>query len=197
MNKSVVLTIFAFLFLGVVFTAINLKSAFKIIPINSKEEVTVAPYSEWMEFVPESKKFKVLFPAYPQNAKESVTIPNTDKKRRYDMFVSQKLNNTIFMISQITYPADYNASDIQGQLHEIVEELVRGNVGNTLKSIEDTTFLNYPALDFQITNKEYSVAGKCFMKDKTIYLFTYIARHSDYNLEEYHYFIDSFKLTDK
>lgn len=197
MNKTVVLTIFAFLFLGVIFTAINIKGIYKVIPVNANKEVTAAPYSDWLAFTPDSKEFKVMFPAYPQSAEETVPIPASDKKRHYMMFVSQMLNNTICMVSQVIYPADYDFSDPKGIMHDIVNQLLQGNPNNRIKSSEDTTFQGYPAYDFQITSKEFNIAGKAFIHNKTVYLLTYIAKQADFNLDDYKHFIDSFELTDK
>ena len=80
MNKTVVLFICVLLFLGVIVTALNMKSAYKIIPVPTGSEMKVPAYADWREFIPQSKKFKVMLPAVPQYAQEADLIRNTQKK---------------------------------------------------------------------------------------------------------------------
>jgi hypothetical protein len=193
MNKTVVLSICALLFLGVIVTALNMKNAYRMIPVQMSEEMKVPPYADWREFIPQSKKFKVMLPTVPQYAQDSNLIANTEQKRFYEMFISEKLNGAIFMISQITYPAEYNVNTRQ-LLKDTIDEMVKSNPDNTLNFVNDTTFLDQTAFDFNITNKDFGVDGKAFMYGKTIYLLTYIAKNAEFNKEEYKHFLDSFHL---
>ena len=111
------------------------------------------------------------------------------------MFVSEKMDGALFMISLITYPADYNTSNTRQLLRDVIDEMVKSNQDNTLNSIKDTKFLNFSAFDFNVTNKDYGVDGKAFIQNKTIYLLTYIAKNSAFDEKEYQHFLDSFQLT--
>jgi len=188
MNKTVVLSICALLLVGVIFTAVNMKSAYRIIPVNVNEKVTSSPFVDWREFIPLSKRFKVMLPAVPQYAKETVDIPNTDKKRYYEMFISEKASGAIFMISQITYPADYDTKNARQLLQAVVDEMVKTDPNNQLNYANDATFLTYPAIDFNITNKDFGVDGKAFMTEKTVYLLTHIAKNSESGQEDKPFF---------
>lgn len=194
MTKRVVGIIFLFLFIGLIALAVNIKSAYKALPMETATEVELPPFADWREFTPQAGKFKVLLPIVPQYAKAAVEIPNTDKKRRYEMYISEKVNGTIFMISVITYPPDFDTSDKEQMLNNIINELVTTNAGNRLKEIKNTVYQGHQAIDFNIANKEFDVQGKTFMIDKTVYFITYIARLSDVDNNEYNYFIKSFQI---
>src|ERR1700722_18419536 len=60
-------------------------------------------FSDWKEYVPSSKRFKVMLPfTPPQYARNAIEIPNSDKKRRYEMYTSETVNGSLFMINVIT-----------------------------------------------------------------------------------------------
>lgn len=194
-SKSVIGTIFGILFVILILLALNIKSAYKAVPMKVSDEMKVPAFAEWREFTAQTGKFEVLLPAAPQYAKEAVPIPNMeDKKRRYEMYVSEKMNSTIFMVSLITYPSDFDMSNIDEMLHSAVDEMMQTNPKNRLTKNEDSQFNGNQALDFEIDNMEYHIAGKVFLVGKTVYLLTYIAKDDNFNLKEYEHFIDSFKL---
>lgn len=194
MLKKVVLTIFALLFIGFLFTIRDIKESYKVLPIKVNTNLEVPQFAEWREYEPDTKRFKVMLPDPPQYAKESVEIPKTNKYRRYEMYVSEKLNGNIFMISLITYPEGVDISDKDDLLQQIVEEMMESKKNNKLNKNEKTTFEGHPAVDFNITNEKFNVEGKTILVDRTVYLLTYIAKIPDFILVEYEYFIKSFEI---
>lgn len=195
MYKTFVISAFVVLMAAIILLGSDLKNAYKLLPGSTSPTMPAPPpYADWREFVARSGKFKVLLPAVPQYAKEAVDIPNMNKKRQYEMYVSEKINGTIFLISLITYPSDVDTSNTQEMLHGIVEEMMGSKPGNQLISEKAETFDHYPATDFSIRNKETNIQGKAFMINKTIYLLTYIAKKADFEEGEYQHFIDSFQL---
>lgn len=194
MYKTIIMGIFIAFMVGVIFLATNLKDAYKVLPGSTTPTMTIDPHASWRDFSPQSGGFKVLFPAVPQFAKEAVNIPNTDKKRRYEMYASETINGTVFMVSVITYPQDYDTVNKTQTVQSVVDELVASDPANHLLESRDAVFLGFPAVDFHMVNKEFDIEGKSFMNDKTVYVLTYVARNKDYNREDYDYFINSFHL---
>lgn len=186
--------IFIVLMIGVIFLATNLKEAYKVLPGSTVPTLDIDPYASWREFSPESGSFQVLFPAVPQFAKEAVNIPNTDKKRRYEMYASETVNGTVFMVSVITYPQDYDTTNQTQTIESVIDELVVSDPANHLLESRQAVFLAFPAMDFHMVNKEFDIEGKSFMDGKTVYVLTYVARNNDYNREDYDHFIHSFHL---
>jgi hypothetical protein len=194
MYKTAVITIFLAFVIAVLYFATDMKNAYKILPGSTSGQLEVPPYVDWREFIPQSGKFKVDLPAVPQYAKEAVAIPNTDKKRRYEMYASEKLNGSIFMISLITYPSEFDTSNAKEMLHSVIDELVTSNPNGRLTEIRDTTFQTLPSIDFQLLNNDFHIQGKDFMINNTIYLLTYVSKKDEIDQKDYRHFIESFDL---
>lgn len=186
---AVFMTVFA-----IYFAIDHYRDAYMVIPINAPKVLKAAPFSDWREFAQSNNKFTVVLPVVPQNATEAVPIPNSDKKRDYDMYVSEQLNGTIYMISLITYPNDYNTNDEVPLLHTIVDEMMTTNPNNQLSDIKDETFQGHKAVVYTIKNKEITIKGKSFIDGKTLYILNYMAKNPDFTESEYEHFINSFKL---
>jgi hypothetical protein len=197
MLRIVTWSISLLLLLGLLFLALDIKNAYKLIPINSSAELVFPPFSGWREFQAPSERFKVFLPAPPQYAKESVPIPDTDKKRQYEMYVSEKLNGPVFMISLITYPKEVDISNVEKMLQAIVDEMMKSKADNKLKKTENVIFQGHPAIKFNIVNANFNVEGMALMVDRTIYLLSYIAQNSEFTADDYQYFINTFKLLPK
>ena len=154
-------------------------------------------FNTWQPFRPNSGLFKVLLPHPPQYAKDLVAIPGSDQKRRYDMYASEKIDGSLFLISVITYPTEAESSESADLLKQTVDELMRSKPDNQLTSIKELVFKGHPALDFIITNREFKVQGIVFMLGKSIYVLSYVAQQDDYSAKEFQHFVDSFELLDK
>jgi hypothetical protein len=197
MLKNFVIGAFIILFGILLFLAFNIKNAYEVLPIGSSDTMEVAPFADWRKFEASSERFFVMLPSPPQYAKEAVPIPNTQELRRYEMYVSQKLDGPIFMISLITYPQDIDGPEKTQTLHDIVDEMMKTKPDNKLKELKDSLYQDYPAIDFSIANDNYDVRGRAFIVKRTVYLLTYIANNTEFTLGDYEHFIDSFKLLPK
>lgn len=195
--KYWVMTFFGVLLLVVLFFLSEMKNAYKVIPIKESPVLVATPYLEWKDFTSQSGKFVVSFPVPPQNAKDVVNVPRSDLKRTYDMYVSEKNDGTIFMVSVITYPKELVIANSNFLLDEVVDEMMQTNPKNRLLKKEASTYNGMPAIDFKIDNKIYDIEGKVIANNEVIYLLSYLAKKGKFDADEYHHFIDSFKLTDK
>lgn len=197
MSKSVVTIIFIALLIGVYFLVDNIKKSYEILPIKESPTMQVGHFDNWGEFTSHVKGFKVSLPSYPQHAKQAVSIPKTDKKRLYEMYASEELDGSVFMVSVITYPTGFMlSSPNDDSLQEIVEEMMQTNANNHLEKLEHTDFRKYPALDFVILNNEFKIYGKVFMEGNTAYLLTHVAKKENFSMDEYNHFINSFQLVE-
>lgn len=159
---------------------------------NSKGEAL--NFASWNKFVPRSRLFSILLPNTPQYAKDFIAVPGSDQKRRYDMYVSEKVDGTLFLISVITYPPEVDISDPDDILRQNVDELMRRKPGNQLLKMLKGSLEEYKTFDFGFENQEFHVEGKAILDDHTVYMLTYIARRENFDLLEYDHFISSFKI---
>lgn len=154
-------------------------------------------FATWKEFEPKSGLFKVMLPHLPQYAKDLVPIPGSDKKRRYDMYASEKIDGTLFLISAITYPPEVDMTDSHEILKQIVEELKNSKSDNQITNLKDSLFKTYHAEDFTIINKELQVEGKAFIVGNTVFVLSYVVKEDHFDSSEYQHYIDSFQLNPK
>jgi hypothetical protein len=151
-------------------------------------------FATWNEFIPRSNLFKVLLPHAPQYGKDFLAIPKSEKKRRFDMYISEKIDGSLFLISVITYPPDYAAPPSNEMMRQNIEELIQNKSDNKLTKISNRPFEGRNALDYTIESKDFHVAGRSIHDDHVVYMLTYITRNENFDQEEYEHFIQSFHL---
>lgn len=162
-------------------------------PATSLAGVDTENFASWKEFTPRSGLFKVLLPHPPQYAKDVVPTPGNEQKRRYDMYASEKIDGTAFLITLITYPNEPKSAEIAALLKQTVDELTRSKPDNHLSKSQETLFHTYPAMDFLIDNGKLKVEGKVFVMGKLVYVLSYVAQEDQINPGEFQHFIDSFE----
>lgn len=151
----------------------------------------------WKVFTPRSQLFKVSFPHKPQYAKDFIAIPNSDEKRRYDMYASEKVDGSLFLINVITYPSEVNTDPAEEILRQNIDELMHNKPDNRLTHMEKSSFDNLHAFDFTIENSDFFVEGKAILDGHIVYMLTYTTRDDNFDPEEYQHFINSFHLLRK
>lgn len=186
-----ILTAFAVLFfLGLG----SIKESYKLLPIAaSKEGAGSTQFSSWRDFRAPDHKFSVMMPAYPQNAKQTMKDTKTKELRKYDMYVAEKEDGSLFMISLIQFPESKETPEYIQK--SVVNDLLAANPQNQLKSMKIGDYKGKKTLDFSIVNDEMTVEGMAFSDADTLYLLSAIFKNSTYNPEEFKYFINSFDLT--
>jgi hypothetical protein len=192
---SAVLVTLAIVFIGIMGFQM-MKDSYKILPINDKQpaNLTKFDFQNWHEFSAPSKTFKVLLPALPQRATENVDDPKTQEKRKYDMYVAQQDNGTIFMISLITFPNLESREEGYEILKQIMNDMIASNPSNKLNMMEEGDYKGYPTIDFSIENGELTIDAKTFIINETLYVLTRIGKSKDYTRDEFLFFINSFEL---
>lgn len=172
----------------------NIKDSYKLLPIDaSKEGAGTTKFSSWKDFHSPDQKFSVMMPAYPQNAKQSMKDPKTKEIRKYDMYVAEKEDGSLFMISLIQFPESKETPEYIQK--SVVNDLLASNPQNQLKSMKIGDYKGKKTLDFSITNNEMTVEGMAFSDGDTLYLLSAIFKNNSYNPEEFKYFVSSFDLT--
>lgn len=151
-------------------------------------------FSDWVNFNPPAKQFKVSLPSTPQFFEDTVELPFSPEKGEFEMYVSTKVNGTLFMVNSVRYPPKADTSNPQEVLRALVEQLSYTRPGNRIVALKESQFDRYPALDFSLENKEFKVEGKALMVDKRAFILTYIARKGDFDSREYEHFMNSFSL---
>lgn len=171
-----------------------LKDSYKILPISQKQPTNIAEFNfqTWHEFAAPSGKFKVLFPSLPQHATENVDDPQSNEKKKYEMYVSQKDDGTIFMITLVSFkePIDHGGD----LLKEMMNDMIASNPNNKLLGMEEGEYKGNPALDFSLSSGELTIDAKSFITDNTLYVLSRILKPTNYTRDEFLFFVNSFEL---
>jgi hypothetical protein len=171
----------------------SIKESYKLLPISASNEGAPTQFSTWKDFKAPNLKFSVMVPSYPQNAKQTMKDPKTKDVRKYDMYVSEKDDGSLFMISLIQFPDSKETPEYIQK--SVVNDLLASNPQNQLKSMKVGDYKGKKTLDFSIVNNDMTVDGMAFSDGDTLYLLSAIFKNSAYHPEEYQYFINSFDLT--
>jgi len=207
-NKSLLFIFSLLFFVTAMFTSATnimeryaisrLQDSFNKVP---EEEVENKTYysvidEEWEDFYSEIGQFKASFPTYPEHEIYDVPLFDTGLVGRLDEYVTEKTDNTTFIIFVGTYPPEIDISKPEFGLEAGVNNAVESFEGNRLISSHFTTFNEYHAIDYLIQNKglDVYVKGKIFMKGQNRYQLLYTYGSGDYRESDHNRFINSFEL---
>lgn len=162
--------------------------------LTSKKKSDPNLFSYWRTFKSKKDTFQVSLPLEPHYVKDYVEIPGSDKKRRYEVYASEKPDGTVFMVSVISYPEEVEMSNSEEILKNMVDELMQGRADTKLLDLKPTLYMNHEAYAFSMENSLVKMEGITFLINKTIYVLSYVVRNENYNAEEFDHFINSFKF---
>lgn len=160
------------------------------------KEYAESQFQNWHEFAAPLAKFKVLVPVLPQHGTDTLNDPKTKETRKYDIYVSEKDDGTIFMISMITMMNDEAKLD-ENTLKTVMNDILAASPNNKLKIMKMGTYKQYPALDFSIESDQVNIDGKAFLVGNTLYLLTSVAKMINYKKQEFDFFVNSFQLSNQ
>lgn len=157
-------------------------------------EISKYNLSTWKEFNPRSGLFQISLPNPPQYGKDFSEIPNSDKKRRYDIYASEKVDGTLFLVTAITYPPEYEMEP-SDDIHDLnIRELMHSKENSQLNKMFQNAMDDRNYTDFNFQNNEFDVQGRSIHDDHIVYLLTYITKKENVDGAEYEHFINSFKI---
>jgi len=148
--------------------------------------------SVWKKFTPKSGRFEVLMPAIPQHAQES--HPNGNEVTKYDVYLAQDQEGSVYMISLTQYPPSYDMGNIDDVLEAVKNGAAGSNAKNEVKHVERSTFLNLPSMDFLIENSDSGIRSKVVVDNKTLIVLTVMNRDPTHLESDFNQFAGSFVL---
>jgi hypothetical protein len=185
-------TIFGII-LAIYFVLLNYTDSYKILPLDVATTTEAPDFESWQLFSSEKGGFSVMFPNIPHQATENVLNPKSQEYKKYNMYVSEMPNGTIFMVTRITYPKELDEKDRQEILTIILDDMLSQNPDNKLKASKFVDFRNLKALDFIIENEAVVILGKSFLDTKTLTILSRISKKENPSQEEFDYFVNSFE----
>lgn len=160
-------------------------------------EIASLGVHNWHEYTSPASEFKVLFPTLPQHATENTNDPKTNITRQYDVYVSEKDDGTLYMISRISLPDSAYKEPEETILGNVLNEMMEASSESQLKSKKMVQYRGKPSVDFNIENGDLNVDGKAFLTDHTLYILSSVAKQSNHKVSEFDFFVNSFQLLEK
>ncbi len=195
MTRLIFYLVIGGMLLFMVFAFWNMQDTYKILPMNAPKKLKFEKFETWVEYTPPTEKFTVMVPVRPQHASERLVDPTTRQLRVYNMYVSESLDGTAFMISLINFP-DLDAATVNKDhlMSRAMHDMVSSNKKNELVDLEKGFFKGFNSFDFKIQNPINVIQTKTFVDGNTMFVLSTITREQEDKSEEYDYFIESFKL---
>lgn len=166
----------------------------EIRPVQEVAESDTSAFADWKDFKSDEGGFGVKLPTLPQNAKEIYHDKNTQEKRLYNIFVSEKPDGTIFTVIIIKYPDGKITQAPSTLVQGVVDEMMKSNPKNRVVDMDKVKFEGQDALKFDIINEQAQINGLAFSKGNNLYILSYTAHVDKHHPSEYDHFIKSFKL---
>jgi hypothetical protein len=165
-------------------------------PPISPASLDIGTVDVWREFRSPSERFVVSFPTPPQRAMDSVPMPSSDERIRYDMLLSQAKNGTICMVTIIDYPPSVDIANPDAVLTTAIQEMVAGNPANHLLKTEKGKWLGFPKTDFVIGSKDAVIDGRAILKGSSLFMISVAAHDPQTADAAFKKLSDSFVLTE-
>ncbi len=174
---------------------LNLKKSWEVLPVFPAPEMPGSSFQNWNMFNDPEKEFQVLFPSVPKNASKELRNEQTAEVSKQNVFVAEKTNGSIYMISRIEFPSTDIVKDEEKVLKAAIDDLVNANPKNVLISSKAENFQGKKALRFEIRNQDVYTQGLAFLRDSSLYVLTAISRTTDRDDAEFGNFVSSFQYT--
>ena len=172
------------------FGSASKKPAGVVIPAYLEESVAQA----WKEFQPENGSFKVLFPSSVTHAMTTKSSDQSNEVTRYDNYSARGSDRATYTLNTVQYPASFDTKDPSALFQSLLHNMVTSVSETEIIGQNPTTFLNYPALDFNLQNPNYATVGRVILAGKTLYVLTVTDPDLNGLEKRFHTFADSLTL---
>lgn len=184
---------------GLTYLTINYsKDSYLLLPVSDKilTNTPATDYQSWIEYASPDGQFKVLFPTPPQIVSDKASDPKTKAIKKYQMYMSEKKDGTIFMINLITFPNAQDATLAQDDvLANVMNDMLVSNPDNHLVVMQEGEYHKHKSLDFVIENATFGYNVRTFATDKTLVVLSCVYKKGALIPKDFEFFLNSFEFT--
>lgn len=120
-----------------------------------------------VRYVATESHFQATFPHKPKHAVSKIPFRTPKETVHYDSYVAISDDQTLYLLTTATYPV---TPDPKHSLQAFIQQLA-GNSSNTrVVKEEETSFQNYPALDFTLVNKDFWTYGRAVLANNRVFI---------------------------
>jgi hypothetical protein len=149
---------------------------------------------DWIDYSPSNKTFQVKLPSLPQTTSKTFTDPNTQEKRSYEMFVSEKKDGTVFLISIINFKDLKSNVQDDEMLTAVANDMMTTHPDNKLIKTEAGKFKGNPSLKFELASDKVKIDTLTFIIGKKLYVLNRVAPAGSSDMKEFDFFTNSFDV---
>ncbi len=159
------------------------------------EAVSKEPFGDWREFQSEASHFSVKLPAMAQNATEEVVDKKNKTKRFYDLYIAEKENGSLFMVTRTTFADPKVLNPASKIMQEMIREIALSKQDSKIRSLDEYDYKGNEGFKFVIDRTDGIYRGIMFHHGPSLYLLSYIDPKKSDDEEDYNYFLNSFLLS--
>jgi len=200
-----------FLLFIVLFILISLYLIFRSLPFGGEKEAANTPleddtllsstvstipslYEHWKPFNSQEHSFLVKFPADVDSQTFTVLDPRSKEKQYYDIFASQELDSTIYVINVIQFPPGKNPKNDPYLIEYKIQDIIANGRNSHLVSSKKTSLFDQDTTEFVIEGENYRIRGAMFVFEDKLYLLSMTASKKDDSKKDWDYFVKSFSI---
>ncbi len=150
--------------------------------------------NEWSTFTSKEDGFSIELPKKPEHVQQTIDIPKTDLKIKYNTYLSEPSDNVVYVISVWNYPSQIDMSKPEVNLQDGFGGMLSALPGSEVMNMRMTEVQGYKALEFLVKNEDIYFQGKLILVHNTLYQVFTVYKNSVDMSDDYIRFIDSFKL---
>jgi hypothetical protein len=161
---------------------------------DSSPQVTSRPQNKWQEFYAQSGNCSVKLPTMPEHVSERLKMPDSQYELKYDAYISDLNQNSVYMLLIAQYPDHVDQSYAQSSLEAFLNGILSYNPANQLVFADLTLVNGNEALDFFIRAGAVYFRGRAMLIKNSLYLMAMECEAPSYDEGVYNQFVSSFSF---
>lgn len=155
---------------------------------------TTESHFDWKNYSFPENGFSIDFPKKPENVQQSIDVPKSTLKIKYDTYLSEPSDNAVFVVSVWNYPAEIDMSKPEVNLKDGFSGMLSALPGSEVTNMHMTDVQGFKALEFLVKNENIYFQGRLILVYNTLYQVFTVYKNTEDMTNNYNRFITSFKL---
>jgi hypothetical protein len=154
----------------------------------------VSALKVWKSFHNEEHGFRVQFPTNVDEQSFGILDPRMHQKQFYEIFSSQELNSTVYVVNIISFPPGFSPEKSIGLVQNKINDIVATGRKSRLVESKTTQLFGENTTEFEIEGENYTIFGAAFIHEGKLYLLSVTSLKENTSQADWEFFVRSFKL---
>lgn len=148
----------------------------------------------WQNYSFPESGFSVDFPKKPERVQQTIDVPKSELKIKYETFLSEPTDSIVFVVSVWNYPSQVDMSKPEGNLQDGFGGMLSALPGSEVLNMKMATISGFKSLEFLVKNEDIYFQGKLIIVHNTLFQVFAVYKNTEDMTNNYLHFINSFKL---